>query len=191
MKVYASESGERTIQLYDSNFDNLLQSYTIDVPQSDENGFNIELNWIIPIGEYIITTDENLNNNNFGGNNPMFKRTTGGITNYPYIVDQILNVNQAYFNDYEDENSAGFSTQYYYYFYDWQIETLNETCFSPSVEININIHNSNLNENYSDKKLIGLFDILGRPIKNIKDEYFYFKLYEDGLFTKEINFNLK
>ena len=191
VKVYASESGERTIQLYDSNFDNLLQSYTINVPQSDENGFNIELNWIIPIGEYIITTDENLNNNNFGGNNPMFKRTTGGITNYPYIVDQILNVNQAYFNDYENENSAGFSTQYYYYFYDWQIETLNETCFSPSVEININIHNSNLNENYFDKKLIGLFDILGRPIKNIKDEYFYFKLYEDGLFTKEVNFNLK
>ena len=69
------------------------------------------------------------------------------------------------------------------------MKPLNETCFSPSVEININIHNSNLNENYSDKKLVGLFDILGRPIKNIKDEYFYFKLYEDGLFTKEINFN--
>ena len=37
----------------------------MDIPVSEENGFIVNLNWTIPAGEYIITTDSDLNNSNF------------------------------------------------------------------------------------------------------------------------------
>ena len=48
------------------------------------NGDIVILNWDIPAGNnYILTTNMQMNNDNFGDNNPMFKRTTDDLPNFP------------------------------------------------------------------------------------------------------------
>ena len=42
------------------------ESTTVYVPESEEDGYTVELSWVIPVGEYIITTDSDVNNLNFG-----------------------------------------------------------------------------------------------------------------------------
>ena len=186
VKVYTGTSGERTIQLMSPNLDNVFESVTINVPESEENGVVIDLNWTIPYGEYIITTDADLNNSNFGDNNPLFKRTTGGLPTFPYIIDDVVSINEGYFNDYENGDNPGFSPAYYYYFYDWEIGTPDEACTSPSVEVNITVHqNSNILENSSNKIVLGVFDLFGRKVNSLQDNQIYFKLFENGEVSKE------
>ncbi len=186
VKVYTGTAGERTIQLMNPGSDNILESLTINIPESEENGFVVNLNWPITYGEYIITTDASLNNTNFGDNNPLFKRTTGGLPVFPYVVDDIVSINEGYFNDYENGDNPGFSSAYYYYFYDWEIATPDKICNSPSVEVNITIHqNSNVLDFSSNKKLIGIYDLLGRKVNSLQDNKIHFKLFNNGEVSKE------
>jgi len=186
VKVYTGTSGERTIQLMNTTLDNILESITVNVPESEENGFVIALNWTIPYGEYIITTDVDLNNTNFGDNNPLFKRTTGGLPTFPYVIDDVVSINEGYFNDYENGNNPGFSSAYYYYFYDWEIGTPDQSCTSSSVEVNITVHeSSDIIENSSNKIILGVFDLLGRKVDSLKDNQIYFKLFDSGKVSKE------
>ena len=188
VKVYTGTAGERTIQLMNSDLNNIIETITVNVPESEENGYVINLNWTIPYGEYIITTDAILNNANFGDNNPLFKRTTGGLPTFPYIVNEIVSINEGYFNDYENGDNPGFSPAYYYYFYDWEIASSDESCTSPSVEIEITVHqNSNIDQNNQNKKLIGIFDLFGRSVYELKDNQTYFLLFDNGEVVKKYN----
>tara|TARA_Y100000589_G_scaffold130361_1_gene124013 strand:+ start:4777 stop:6891 length:2115 start_codon:yes stop_codon:yes gene_type:complete len=188
VKVYTGTAGERTIQLMNSDLNNIIETITVNVPESEENGYVINLNWTIPYGEYIITTDAILNNANFGDNNPLFKRTTGGLPTFPYIVNEIVSINEGYFNDYENGDNPGFSPAYYYYFYDWEIASSDESCTSPSVEIEITVHqNSNIDQNNQNKKLIGVFDLFGRSVYELQDNQTYFLLFDNGEVVKKYN----
>ena len=188
VKVYTGTAGERTIQLMNSDLNNIIETITVNVPESEENGYVINLNWTIPYGEYIITTDAILNNANFGDNNPLFKRTTGGLPTFPYIVNEIVSINEGYFNDYENGDNPGFSPAYYYYFYDWEIASSDESCTSPSVEIEITVHqNSNIDQNNQNKKLIGIFDLFGRSVYELQDNQTYFLLFDNGEVVKKYN----
>ena len=188
VKVYTGTAGERTIQLMNSDLNNIIETITVNVPESEENGYVINLNWTIPYGEYIITTDAILNNANFGDNNPLFKRTTGGLPTFPYVVNEIVSINEGYFNDYENGDNPGFSPAYYYYFYDWEIASSDESCTSPSVEIEITVHqNSNIDQNNQNKKLIGIFDLFGRSVYELQDNQTYFLLFDNGEVVKKYN----
>jgi len=151
VKVYTGLAGERAFQLRNTSLDVIYESTTVNIPESEADGFIVELNWTIPEGEYIITTDADLNNVNFGDNNPLLKRTTGGLATFPHIIDNIISINEGYFNNYNDGNNPGFDTAYYYYFYDWKINNEWEiggiTCESELVEVEVTINeNVNLNE---------------------------------------------
>ncbi len=186
VKVYTGTPGERTIQLMSTGLDIIYESVTISIPESEENGIAIDLNWTIPYGEYILTTDPDLNNANFGDNNPLFKRTTGGLPTFPYIINDVVSINEGYFNDYENGDNPGFSMDYYYYFYDWEIGTPEESCISPSVEINITIHqNSNVLEEDQNKKLLGVFDLFGRKVNSLQENQLYFNLFDNGEVSKQ------
>ena len=116
----------------------------------------------------------------------MFKRTTGGLPTFPYIIDDIVSINEGYFNDYENGDNPGFSPAYYYYFYDWEIGTPDAACTSPSVEVNITVHqNSDLLENSSNKIVLGIFDLFGRQVKSLQDNQIYFKLFDNGEVSKQ------
>ena len=150
VKVYAGLEGERTLQLRNTSLDVVYESTSINIPESEENGFIVDLNWTIPVGEYIITTDSDLNNANFGDNNPLLKRTTGGLATFPHIIDDIISINEGYYNNEgNDNNGAGFSTSYYYYFYDWKINNEWEiggvSCSSDLLEVEVVVNNNNTN----------------------------------------------
>ena len=201
VKVYAGFAGERVFQLRNTSLDVIYEATTVNIPESEDNGYIVDLNWIIPEGEYIITTDSDVNNNNFGGNNPMLKRTTDELATFPHIIDGIISINEGYYNNEGNEFSgAGFSTSYYYYFYDWKINNEWEiggiTCESDLLEVvvTVNENNSNLNElnqldftlypnpasnkleiqaqNVKDKVNITLFNNLGEEVEVLFNGYF-------------------
>ena len=156
VKVYAGLAGTRTFELRNTSLDVIYESTTLNIPESEENGFEVVLNWFVPAGEYIITTNSDLNNQNFGDNNPLLKRTTGGLATFPHTIENIINISEGYYNNEGNNiNGAGFSTSYYYYFYDWKINNdwgIGEvSCISEQteVEVFVNINNTNIIEENS------------------------------------------
>ena len=156
VKVYAGLAGTRTFELRNTSLDVIYESTTLNIPESEENGFEVVLNWLVPAGEYIITTNSDLNNQNFGDNNPLLKRTTGGLATFPHTIENIINISEGYYNNEGNNiNGAGFSTSYYYYFYDWKIDNewgIGEvSCISEQteVEVFVNINNTNIIEENS------------------------------------------
>ena len=58
----------------------ILDSMLVYVPATETDGFTIDLNWKINQGNgYFLTTNSDLNIENFGNNSPLFKRTSGII----------------------------------------------------------------------------------------------------------------
>ncbi len=103
VKVYAEGAGNRTIQLRDGN-GNVLQSTTVNIPNGEQTvtlNFNIAPGLNYQLGT---TNDPDLFRNN-------------DSPNYPYTIPSVVSITNS---------SAG--ADYYYFFYDWQIET--EGCIS-------------------------------------------------------------
>jgi len=135
-------------ELFDNN-DNLVESSLVNIPATTNDGYVVNLNWIIPVGsQYTITTNIDTNNENFDYNSPWLRRTTDDLPEYPYLIDDIVEINQGMYND---GNGPGYSTSYYYYFYDWKINNDwnigSVSCESPSAEVIVEICNDTDNDN--------------------------------------------
>jgi hypothetical protein len=138
VKVYTDTEGERTIQLLNSSND-IVNEISININATGDNGTTINLNWEINEGsDYMLTTDATTNNTNFGDNSPLLRRTTDGLPNFPYIIDDIVEINEGYYNN---GDNPGFSTDYYYYFYNWEINNQwnvgGEYCYSEGVPVEV------------------------------------------------------
>ena len=182
VKVYTDTPGERTIELHNNNGDVILD-LLVNIPESSDNGYVVELGWEIDTGNnYILTTNTQMNNDNFGDNNPLFKRTTGGLPNFPYAINNILEITEGYYNNGSDEGS-GSSTDYYYYYYDWEV-SFNRICDSDfeTVEVLVSDFTSIDDELVKNKTLIKNIDFLGRETNS---KGFIIKLYNDGSVEKK------
>tara|TARA_Y100000994_G_scaffold237411_1_gene228940 strand:- start:1669 stop:3930 length:2262 start_codon:yes stop_codon:yes gene_type:complete len=152
VKVYADEEGERTIELHNADGD-IINDLLVNIPATNNDGYIIDLNWEInPGDQYLLTTNTQMNNDNFGDNNPMLKRTTDGLPEFPYSINNILTITEGYY-DGGAQASTGSSEDYYYYFYDWQINNDwgigGSSCLSDVVSVNVFVNNNNtvINEN--------------------------------------------
>ena len=121
----------------------------------------MNLNWEInPGNQYLITTNIGMNNDNFGDNNPMLKRTTDGIVQFPFTINNILSITAGYYDGGEDANS-GSSEDYYYYFYDWKINNEwgigGSSCFSEIVEVEVMINEDNTTISEQDIDLVSIY----------------------------------
>ncbi len=105
VQVYASGSGYRTIQLYNSS-GSVLQSGSFNIPNGPSR---VDLNFDVPPGV-------NLRLGSIGA--PNLWRNNSGVT-YPYIIQDTLSITGS---------SAGSS--FYYFFYDWEIEVGGGSCKS-------------------------------------------------------------
>ena len=146
VKVYADEEGERTIELHNADGD-IINDLLVNIPATNNDGYIIDLNWeITPGDQYLLTTNTQMNNDNFGDNNPMLKRTTDGLPEFPYSINNILTITEGYY-DGGAQASTGSSEDYYYYFYDWQINNDwgigGSSCLSDVVSVNVFVNNNN------------------------------------------------
>ncbi len=130
--VFTNQAGERKIVLFD-NEGNIVHEHTEDVPESDNVAHTIELNFQISAGNsYRLTTNNDVSIANFGGENPQLKRSSSDNLNFPYTYNGIVSVNGSYWYG----NGGSFMTDYYYYFYNWNIKTICSSARTP-VEVRI------------------------------------------------------
>ena len=120
VKVDANSSGTRTIYL--RSFANVvIDSVIVNIPQGVSR---VTLNFNVPAGnDYRLTASSN----------PGLYRNAGGVA-FPYQVPGILYI----------KNSAGPQStggSYYYYFYDWEVETPGNTCTSAIGNFVVNVGN--------------------------------------------------
>lgn len=122
VKVYsgATTNANRTIRLETSS-GSLIQSVTVNVPPGESR---ITLNMNIPVGtnlKLMGPTSPNLFRNG----------ATGMNIGYPFVTGNNITILQG--------TASGAEQNYYYYFYDWEVE---EVCVSPLTELNAYIQST-------------------------------------------------
>ncbi|NNF02534.1 MAG: T9SS type A sorting domain-containing protein, partial [Bacteroidia bacterium] len=105
--VYAQGGGNRTIQLRDAS-NAVISSVTAYIPDGQSR---VQLNMIIQPGQDLRLGLAN------GTTANLFRNDSG--VNYPYSVNGFVDINGS---------SAG--SNYYYFFYDWEVNALADTCTS-------------------------------------------------------------
>ncbi len=111
VKVYAQGAANRTVELRDAS-GSVLQTATINIPAGESR---ITLNFNIPVG-----TDLEL----ASAVAPNLYRNNAGCT-YPYNISNMISITK----------SSAFTspTNYYYFFYDWEIQE--PSCISERIEV--------------------------------------------------------
>ena len=142
VEINAEGAGNRSIALRNSE-QQILEQKTI---YCEDGVSTINLDFNIPIGE-------NLQLVGLGAPN-LFRTNDGLYLDYPYTIENIVSIK---------ESSAGTGpTDYYYYFYNWQIHT--PDCKTPFVEVNLTPEECTaINTNILDKITIA---------PNPTDDYF-------------------
>ncbi len=128
--VYTDTPGERSFIIQNSDGETILEhtefiGVAIDEPQTVMLDFNV------PAGlDYRIGTDIEVNNQNIGGENPMLKRTSGDLS-YPYVIDGLVNIKNAWYND------GNIYNNYFYYLYNWQVQGTTNICSMVPIEVKV------------------------------------------------------
>lgn len=112
--VHTATAGDRTIELQDAN-GAVLQSQVVNIPTGTSR---VNLNFNLTPG-----VDYRLSTNVY----PNLRRMNTGVT-YPYTIPNVLSV-----------KDSRYGQQYYYYFFDWEVETQGSTCVSPREEVVVNV----------------------------------------------------
>ena len=142
--VYTDYAGERIIELLNSDLE-VINSILIDVPETGNETYTINLNWYIePGNQYLLTTNTEQNILLYGYNNPYFRRTGDNLPEFPYGIEDVLEITQGAYHE-GDLEDMGQSTGYYYYFYNWEINNDwaigGQSCYSNPVEVNVSVIN--------------------------------------------------
>lgn len=116
VKVFAQGAGNREFAVTDGVDGSVLSSRVMNLTGGEQK---VNINLDVPAGEQrflrIINTDVNLFRNDNG-------------TSYPYTINNLVSITGS---------NASAPTQYYYYFYDWEVQEKN--CSSDLVEVNVTL----------------------------------------------------
>ena len=116
ISVYTDSAGTRSIDI--NNGLNFFFEHQLDL----EPGLTvIDLEVDLPIGSYTMTTNTDINNQSFGTNSPYLWRSSENVV-YPYEIQSVVSI-----------YNSTFGEDFYYYFYDWKISTLDKECFTDFV----------------------------------------------------------
>ncbi|MCY7410181.1 MAG: FG-GAP-like repeat-containing protein [Chitinophagales bacterium] len=137
VKVYTDQPGDRLIELRNSSGD-VLQSAIVNVPM--DSGV-VDLDFLLAPGSaYELGTNLDQNQILLGTDGPRLKRSSTGVT-FPYELDNLISL-----------VNTPFGTDYYYYFYDWQVVKSPIVCISArtpaSVHLVLGIENNVLTNNF-------------------------------------------
>ncbi len=132
--VFTDSAGARIIEILDGN--DVIYSIQVDlIPGANL----IELDVELPVGEFEVSTNADLNTENFGGVSPILWRTFDNLS-YPYEVEDYITI-----------STSTFGGNYYYYFYDWKVSTKERFCASDLVPVRavseLEVSNDEISEN--------------------------------------------
>ncbi len=95
----------------------------MDIPEGESQ---IELDFAISPGlNLYLTSDQTFNLNQYGYESPRLRRNNSGVM-YPYQVGDAAVL-----------KNSNFGEEYYYYFYNWQIELPGDSCTSERVGVEV------------------------------------------------------
>jgi len=138
VKVYAGNTGNRTIQLVNSNA-TVLQELTVEIPEGESF---VTLDFFVPAG-----TNYGLRTSN---SNPQLWRDRNVDTPtpfaFPYELDGLATITGT-------TVSGGDSDNYYYFFYDWTVSTPTVECVSAREEVQITVVGIEENEFFTEFNL--------------------------------------
>lgn len=123
VKVFTDTNGPRIIELRDSDGD-VLQSKQVNI--ATQGVSYLLLDFAIEPGlNYSLTTDPDFNEANFSHVSPRFQRNNSGVM-YPYSIEGVATL-----------KNSNFGEEYYYYFYEWQIQIPGDTCRSERIPVEV------------------------------------------------------
>jgi len=171
VKVYTDTPGNREVELRDAS-GAVVNSMLVNIP-IDSSRINLNFN-LVPGVDYELTTNIVINNQTLGTDAPRLQRSSQGVT-YPYSLVNLLDI-----------TGSNQGSQYYYYFYDWEVQEPSYVCISDRVPVIADIttglnslsslnsilvypnpasHSVTVELNQSGKSTLELFDVAGRMIK--------------------------
>ncbi|MEI7801616.1 MAG: FG-GAP-like repeat-containing protein [Bacteroidota bacterium] len=170
VKVYTDTAGVRRFVVLNSG-GGIVDSVSVMVPVDSAE---VTLNLSVPMGTgYVITTDGNVNNTNFGYTGPRFKRSNAGAV-YPYTINNLISITG------NDQNQT-----YYYYFYKMKVETPNFICSSDRITVTAHVWGEGINtvnDNYS----IQIFPNPSEGLFNLQTTFNYTQLEVTDMLGRKI-----
>ncbi len=173
VKVITDTPGDRQIELRDA-VGNVIDFVLVNVPMDSSI---ITLNFsLLPGYDYSLTTNIGVNQSTLGTNSPRLQRSSQGV-NYPYTLPNLISL-----------TGSNQGSQYYYYFYDWEVQEPTYICISDRVPViadittglnNYSLENTvliypnpasymvTIQTGVTGKSEIQLLDITGRMIKSM------------------------
>ncbi|MBL0138404.1 MAG: VCBS repeat-containing protein [Bacteroidetes bacterium] len=126
VKVYTDSAGLREVQLTDAS-GTVLQYASVNIPVDSSR---VNLNFALTPGTYRLTTNASVNQTTFNHNSPRLQRSSNGVV-YPYVTP----------NNTVVITGSNQGANYYYYFYDWEVEEQGAVCTSDRVPVIADILN--------------------------------------------------
>lgn len=150
VKVYADGGGNRTIELVDNN-ENVLESITVNIPDGEQR---VDLNFDVPVGNGMGLRGED------GADPQLWRDNAGGGGNLGYPFD-LNGMGEIY------GSTAGSAQQYYYFFYEWEIESYGTYCESPREDVVVTIDTSTGIEDMDGLNSLNIFPNPANEMINI------------------------
>lgn len=123
VKVYTDSVGTREIQLLDAS-NAVVNSASVNIPVDTSR---VTLNFALTPGTYHLSTNANVNMASFNTTTPRLQRSSLGVA-YPYTINNLVSI-----------NGSNQGTNYYYYFYDWEVQEPSINCDAERVPLLVDI----------------------------------------------------
>ena len=135
VKVYTDTEADRLIQLI-NGAGSVIKSKLVTIPATGDEGIRIDLDFDIPVGaNFYLTTNELQNQSVFDDpehNSPRLRRSNTGVDYDAYFVEDVIDI-----------TGSTLGQNRYYYFFDWEVKTESEYCYSDRVEAQVIVVGTN------------------------------------------------
>ncbi|MEO8588847.1 MAG: FG-GAP-like repeat-containing protein [Flavobacteriales bacterium] len=130
VKVYANGAGNRTIAVIDQGNGSTIATGVFNIPNGESR---VDLNFSVPQGgPYGLRV--------VGGDPQLWRDGNGSNPSYPYALGTLGSI--------VSSTVAGANaTEYYYFFYDWEVEAVSTTCMGPRTPVEVNILSTGIETN--------------------------------------------
>lgn len=128
VKVYANSAGNRTIAVVDQSTGGTIATGTFNIPNGESR---VVLNYNVPAGgPYGLRV--------VGGNPGLWRDGAGSNPAYPFAMGTLGSM-------YSSTASGANALNYYYFFYDIEVEAPSTTCRGPRTEVEVLVGSTGLN----------------------------------------------